>query len=106
MFANCPSLDKDISIGQIYCTNYLRQGAYYAMSRTLDRYKGLKLAKVETSGEPESRPGYQEESVHFVGFQPGKGLLNVDTKPRITRTHVLQKSKYKNRQHLQIIRNR
>lgn len=79
----------DISIGQIHCTTNLRQGAYYAMSKTLDRYKGLKLAKVETSGEPESRPGYREGSVHFVEFQPGKGLVNVDTKPHIARTHVL-----------------
>ena len=72
----------------------------------MDRCKRLMLVKAETSGEPENRPGYQEGSVHFVEFQPGKGLVNVDTKPRTTRTHILQKSKYKNRQHFQVIRNR
>ena len=55
------------------------------MNKMLDRCKALKLVKAETSGEPESRPGYQEVSVHFVEFQPGKELANVDTKPRITK---------------------
>ena len=55
------------------------------MSKKLDRYKALKLVKAESSGELESRPGYQEGSVHFVEFQPEKGLVNEDTKPPITR---------------------
>lgn len=58
------------------------------MSKTLDRYKALKLVKAETSGELESRPGYQEGFVHFVEFQPGKELTK-DTKPHITETHIL-----------------
>ena len=97
-----PALMETLSIDQNILRKNLPRGAYYAMSKTLDRYMALKLAKAETSGELESRPGYQEGSVHFVEFQPGKGLAKVDSKPRITKTHILQKSKYKNRQHLQV----
>lgn len=73
MFSDCPSLNRDISIGQNTSHKKdLLRGACCAMSKTLDRYKGLELVKAETLGELENKPGYQEGSVHFVECQPSR----------------------------------
>lgn len=61
VFADCPSLDREVMLGKIHCT-YV--GAYHAISRTLDSISE-KLEKAETSGEPGSKPRYLEGSVHF-----------------------------------------